>query len=157
MNLTTIAAYEDQFRVSPIGRWTQASGTFSNILNQQWEFNSDYRGEMLEIGIFGEVQSEMTFEWREVAPFTIACKVEYWRDLDEPVDDSEPEEDSEWMVLHYAFLPLKTDVGEMIGMIQMNDTGTPQTGFWWSLQPLMLMNSTVCNKADQGRSWRSVQ
>jgi hypothetical protein len=138
MNLTTIADYESQFRVAPIGRWTEASGTFSNILNQQWEFKPDYRGKMLEIGIFGDVRSEMAFEWREVAPFTIACKVEYWHDLDEPLDDSEPEEDSDWIVLHYGFSPLRIDVGEMIVMVQMSDTGTPQIGFWWSLHPLML-------------------
>jgi hypothetical protein len=137
MNLTTIAAYEAQFRVSPIGLWTQASGTFSNILNQQWQFNPDYQGSMWEIGAFGDVRSEMAFEWREVAPFTIACKVKYWRDLDEPLDDFEPEEDSEWVTVHYGFLSLSTDVGEMIAMVQMSCDGTPLTGFWWSLQPLI--------------------
>jgi hypothetical protein len=120
MNLTTIADYEAQFRVAPIGHWTEASGTFSNILNQQWEFKPDYRGKLLEMGIFGDVRSEMVFEWREVAPFTIACKVKYWH------------------VLHYRFLPLRTDVGETIVMVQMSDDRTPKTGFWWSLQPLML-------------------
>jgi hypothetical protein len=138
MNLTTIAAYETQFRVSPIGRWTEASGTFSNILNQHWEFNPDHWGKMLEIGIFGDVRSEMEFEWREVAPFTIACKIKCWHNFDELLDDSESEEESEWTIVHYGFLSLGTDEGEIIVMVQMSDTGKPLTDFWWSLQPLML-------------------
>jgi hypothetical protein len=130
----TIDDYRNRFKSSPLGRWNQAVGTFSIVMNEIWEFKTDNTGRMTEIGVFGGEQDEILFEWKEIADFTIACKITKW-----PYEDNEDEEageQSEWTTIRYDFKMVSTDCGELIGLYQVCDNGTFQAGFWHSMTPL---------------------
>ncbi len=136
----TIDDYRNRFKTSPFGRWSQAVGTFGGVMDEIWEFNPDYTGKIIETGPFGGIQGETLFEWKEVADFTIACKVTKWSyedDEDEAgeVEDEEVEPE-EWNTIRYDFKFSPTDCGELIGMYQVSEDGTFLNGFWHSMEPL---------------------
>jgi hypothetical protein len=127
----TINDYRLRFRKSPFGRWSQASGTFSSVMDEIWEFNPDYTGKIIETGPFGGERDEMLFEWQEVADLAISCKVIKW------FYDDELTELSEWVTIRYDFDIAPTDCGEVIAMYQVSDDGTFKQGFWHSMLPLI--------------------
>ncbi|MEM8535854.1 MAG: hypothetical protein AAGF95_33820 [Chloroflexota bacterium] len=131
----TVDDYRIRFRTAPYGFWGHAVGTFSNVMDERWEFNADYTGKVIELGPFGGERGETLFEWKEVADFTIACKVTEWPyEADEDAEEMEPEE---WELIRYDFRMTPTDSGEIIAMYQVFGDETIQKGFWLSAEPLM--------------------
>lgn len=131
----TVDDYRNRFRIAPYGCWSHAIGTFSNVMDERWEFNTDHTGKIIELGPFGGEQGETLFEWKEVADFTIACKVTKW-----PYEDNENDgeiEPEEWEIIRYDFRITPTDGGEIIAMYQVFGDETLQKGFWLSAEPLM--------------------
>ncbi len=132
--------YRNYYRSSPCGCWSQAVGTFGGIMDEIWEFNPDHTGKIVETGPFGDVRSETLFEWKEVADFTIACKVTKWafEDDEDQTREIENEEASpeEWDIIRYNFKMSRTDCGSSIAMYQVSDDGTFLKGFWHSAEPL---------------------
>ncbi len=131
----TIDNYRQRFRTAPYGSWSQAVGTFSNVMDERWEFNADHTGKVIELGPFGEAQGETLFEWKEVADFTIACKVTKWPHGD--AEDDGAVEPEEWEIIRYDFRMTPTDSGEIIAMYQVFGDEPTQKGFWLSAAPLM--------------------
>lgn len=119
----TIDDYRHRFKSSPIGRSSQNTGTFSSVIDEIWEFKPNRTGKILETGCFGEERSETLFEWKEVADFTIACRV---TKLSYDEDEVEP---STWVTIRYDFKTTPTDCGDIIAMYQVGDDGTFQDGF----------------------------
>jgi hypothetical protein len=134
----SIDEYRHKFLTAPLGYWHQAVGTFGSICDENWEFQFDRTGKVISQSAFSG-DRELLFEWREVAELTIACKVTKWpEDLDdtEEVPGEEPEELDEWQTIRYDFRAIPTDVGELIGMYEVNADGTISEGFWLSIVPL---------------------
>jgi hypothetical protein len=134
-NRKAIDDYRSRFKTSPCGHWSQAAGTFGGVMDEIWEFNPDRTGKIVEIGPFGSTQGETLFEWKEVADFTIACKVIKWSyEEEEDVTEAELEE---WETIRYDFKMSPTDCGSLIGMYQLSEDATFLKGFWHSVKPLM--------------------
>ena len=137
----TIDDYRHRFKISPCGRWSQAVGSFSCVMDEIWEFNPDHTGKIIETEPFGGIKGETLFEWKGVADFTIACKVIKWSyEADE--DDTVAVEDGaveleEYNTIRYDFKMSLTDCGESIEMYQVSEDGTLLKGFWHSMEPLM--------------------
>jgi hypothetical protein len=134
----SIDEYRRKFSIAPLGSWHQAVGAFGSICDESWEFKSDRTGKIISQSAFSG-DRELLFEWREVAELTIACKVTKWpEDLDdmEEVPAEELEEPDEWQTIRYDFRAIPTDVGELIGMYEINADGTISEGFWLSTLPL---------------------
>ncbi len=140
----TISDYQQKFITGPIGKWSHAAGTFSGVMNELWQFNADYTGNVLDIGPFGGPNDEILFEWKKLADFTIACRVIKWPDYpessgypdDSGYDDEEDNDEDEWKIIKYNFRTIETDCGEIIAMVEISETGAYKEGFWLSMEPL---------------------
>lgn len=133
MHRKTLDQYRDRFKHAPLGRWKQAAGTFSVVMDELWEFNPDHTGRIIQTSAFSG-EDEAQFEWKEVADFTIACRTK-WPDED---DQAEAEADAApWVTVRYDFRIVSTDYGELVAMYQLADDGTIRQGFWYSLSPLI--------------------
>lgn len=148
--LSTIEDYRDKFRTAPVGRWSQAVGTFSTVMDELWEFSADHSGRILETGPFGGERGETLFEWKEVGDFTIACRVtQRAHDAEDEDDEGEQDDDVEeeaavepehweeqWETIRYDFAMPPTDGGDTVTMRQVSQSGALLEGFWLSMVPL---------------------
>lgn len=138
--------YRRKFRAAPLGTWRHAEGTFSIVMDERWQFSPDHTGIRTEYGPFGHERGQMQFIWKEVADFTIACKVTYWPEmepeadetLDADGDNAEAEESgwNEWEIIRYDFRIVLVEGAETIAMSRVTLEGEWQSGFWHSMTPL---------------------
>jgi hypothetical protein len=134
----SIEEYRHEFITAPIGCWSHAVGTFSCVHDESWNFYPDRTGEIVQFGPFGREGDRTLFEWREVADWTIACRVTKW-----PEDlAADRDEVDDWTTIRYDFKTVSTDAGEIIGMYQITDNSTNIEGFWHSLEPLVFITSS---------------
>jgi hypothetical protein len=134
----SIDEYRQKFITAPIGCWSQAVGTFSSIHDESWNFYPNRTGEIIQHDPFGGERDKTLFEWKEVADFTIACKVikyPWHSDLEDMAWEDEP---AEWETICYDFKTRSTDVGEIVAMYEIASDGTKKDRFWESLEPLSL-------------------
>jgi hypothetical protein len=149
----------EKFRTAPIGSWSHAVGSFSMVMDEQWEFNADHTGKITTHtgGPFNSMRGEITFIWREVADYTIQCKIiseNYFDDAND--EDSVDEIDTEnnevftenettrvneelheyWETIRYGFKRVPTDVGELKAMCEIDEEGNFLNRFWISNEPL---------------------
>lgn len=138
-----IDEYRVKFSKAPLGRWSTASGTFSSVMDQVWEFHENGTGRYTDYGAFGGEQGETLFEWRELADLTIEFRVTQWAELDlddEDEDDAEDEDEGpmNWISIRYDFKVVQHDAGSEVGMYdtRQEEGGAEYVGFWMSLAPL---------------------
>jgi hypothetical protein len=136
----TVDDHRQRFKTAPHGRWSHAIGTFSNVMDELWEFNPDHTGSITHLGPFRGVHGETAFVWTEVEDFAIACKRTMWWYHHGAGIISMEEDDVEgeaWETIRYTFRLVPTDCGDVIGMYQVAPNGTLSVGFWQSTVPLM--------------------
>lgn len=142
MDSSNLENYRQQFSQAPLGRWSTASGTFSSVMDQVWEFYANGTGRYTDYGTFGSVRGETLFEWRTAAERTIALRVTQSTFVDEQVDeDDEGDEDDEltdWLMIRYDFKVVQHDAGSEVAMyaVDQEERGAPYVGFWTSMAPL---------------------
>lgn len=73
-NCKTTDDYRERFKIAPLGQWSHAVGTFSNVMNEIWEFHADNTGKIISTGPFGGASGETLFDWKPVADFTSPAK-----------------------------------------------------------------------------------
>ena len=140
----SIKDYRAKFRTAPVGVWRHAEGTFCIVMDERWQFNTDYTGTRIEYGPFGHERERMEFIWKEVADFTIACKVTSWPELEAEADEMEEADSAgegakwwaEWETILYDFQTVLVEGVETIAMSQITNDGGWQAGFWHSQMPL---------------------
>lgn len=125
-----------QFARSLVGFWGTAQGTFDMVMGQHWEVRPDGTGRFTDTGPFGYAKSETRFEWRQSEPFVFELRlIEYV--AQEPDDDTEfDDDDREWKAIRYDFAEVPTDVGPLVGLIDVTQVGAKFGGFLTSLAPL---------------------
>lgn len=136
-NRRTADDYRTRFKQAPLGRWSQAAGTFSVVRDEVWQFNPDRTGNIVETSFLGGNKGETQFEWKKIADFTIACRVTRYLYENDEAEAEEETEPSEWSEIRYDFDVHSTDSGDVVAMYQVSDSGSPQNGFWWSMVPLV--------------------
>lgn len=134
--LRTTDSSRDPFKAGPVGRWSQAVGTFGAVMDEHWEFRADGTGRILETGPFGGEDGEILFEWKPVSDFCISCRVTQRPELDIKDDAEEEEEADEWETVRYGFKAIQTDAGDIIAMCEALQDGTLGDDFWLSHAPL---------------------
>lgn len=143
--LTSIKGYRANFKRAPIGRWSAASGTFSNVMDVVWEFRPDGTARCQQYGPFGyPSEEEVRFLWKEESDFTI-----WMQEIEsaEPAEDGnlEDEERYQWVKVRYDFTHVSTDCGLEIAMVEVNQDGTLSKGFsgglWMIGDPLGYLGS----------------
>lgn len=121
----------EKLRTAPIGSWYEAYD--SEIVGDIWEFNSDHTGKVEQTNFLGTVSSEVLFEWKEIADFTIAIKLTLW---DGEVLELEHGED-EWDVIKYGFKAVVIrNQGPKLVLYQSGPTGEMLYSFWMFKGPL---------------------
>lgn len=141
-----VESYQQRFREAPLGRWSTASGTFSSVMDQVWEFYAHGTGKYTDYGTFGSVRGETLFEWRTVAERTIAVRVTQSIFVDKYVEeDDEDDEDDEpmdWLLIRYDFKVVQHDAGSEVAMyaVDQEERGGPYVGFWASMPPLAFIS-----------------
>lgn len=128
----TVEGFREAFRHAPIGRWSQASGTFGAVMDEIWEFRPDHTGRIIFLGPFGKPEEERRFEWRESGTERRILL----RETDDAPASADDGQSDRWIEIDYDFKPMGTDVGKMIVMFQVPKTGMPFQGFFSSEAPL---------------------
>jgi hypothetical protein len=110
-------------------------------MDEHWEFFPDHTGKVTETGPFGYPSGAKEFEWKEVADFTIACRITRWIYDDEDEQDEEIEEEpeegpEEWQTVRYGFKEVPTDCGDLVALCEVESDGTLVHRFWHSAAPL---------------------
>ena len=136
-----IEDYRQEFRSSPLGRWTWACGTFSTIMDEDWEFFPDGTGIINHFGTFHNFRGVTEFEWKPVADYTLSCRVTKHRwlyvEADGKVWEEQGEEDwpkgmsSSWGRVCYDFHVTMSDCGSEVAMCSVQDD-VMQAGFWFT-------------------------
>ena len=116
-----IAEWRHRFCESLVGRWAGALGTFSGVMDEQWEFLSDGSGTRIVLGPFGQPRDHVCFEWRTVAERVLEMRVvgAYEGGVARELDELE----SEWDIVRYDFRAVTTDVGVEIGLVEITASG----------------------------------
>lgn len=142
----SIEDYHRKFRTAPVGAWSHAEGTFCIVMDEGWQFNPDHTGTRIEYGPFGHERGRMEFIWKEVADFTIACKVTSWPELEAEADETEEADSAEeqvakwwadWEIIRYDFRTVLVEGAEIIAMSHVSNDGGWQSDFWHSQMPLV--------------------
>jgi hypothetical protein len=104
--------YRERFRTAPIGSW-HARDNEPMLMAVYCEFRPDHTGEALETAVMGCADRRITFQWREVADFTIELRItarqEHVRTTPEGIsiwqdEESDPDDPpEEWERTEYTF------------------------------------------------------
>lgn len=106
------------------------------VMGQHWEIRADGTGKFIDTGTFGYPNSETEFEWQQVEDFVFTLRVTAFV-AHEPRDMVHfDDEDREWTPIRYDFVPVNTDCGVTVGMIEASQRGGEFEGFFLSLVPL---------------------
>ena len=136
-----IANYREEFRSNPLGLWTWACGTFSTMMDEDWEFLADGTGIINHFGTFHNFRGVTEFEWKSVADYTLSCRVtkhrwlyveadgELWEEQDE--EDWPEGMSSNWGKVRYDFHVVQSDCGSEVAMCSVQGD-VKQAGFWFS-------------------------
>lgn len=124
----------ERFRTAPVGTWREAHD--SEFVGDIWEFKSDHTGKVEGTNFLGTISSEVLFEWKEIADFTIAIKLTLW---DGEVLELEEGED-EWDVVKYGLTSqVIRDQGPKVVLCELNRSGEMLHSFWIFKGPLVLL------------------
>jgi hypothetical protein len=139
-----IDEYRVRFSKAPVGHWFPASGTFNNVMGQDWYFYSDGTGKYIDYGPFGSIYSETRFEWREKGERTIEFRetesIGHDFDDDDEGEDEKPTTDEEgvmdWVTIKYDVRVVQHDAGSEVALYDVGQVERgiqlEETGFWGS-------------------------
>jgi hypothetical protein len=131
-----VEAARQQFARSLVGLWCTAQGTFNIVMAQHWVFRPDGTGSFTDTGPFGYPRSETEFEWRQAGDCLIELRLTAYTAFGEDYAADLDEDERDWQTIRYTFVPVETDFGTRVGLIDVAQVGKERGGFLNSLAPL---------------------
>jgi hypothetical protein len=133
-----------RFANSLVGRWSTASGSFSQVMDQLWDIRQDGTGKFTNTGPFGHPRDETSFLWQQESEFVFRIRlVKQVYDLGLATQDETEFDETEypWLTVRYDFMVVATDFGFFAGLVQTSRVGTEFEGFSESLAPLVYIEN----------------
>ena len=95
-----------RFKYGLAGLWTTCSGTFEQIMGQDWEFFPDGKGTVVYYSLSGETKSK--FRWRKSGPYCVEI-----REMGSRL----------WNEFYYGFFTVVNDSGAMNALVETDENG----------------------------------